>query len=471
MYSHEKNIHLSQYLKFKAYAEKSKNETFFIFEPKSIEIFNVTKMQAILKEHETKSNLHRNHKRFITYLGETAGYLPSAILPHDIFQKLDKLCINFPNFSPAVDFYRKQFALSRLVDPGVFSANPLLLAGPPGIGKTAFCHAIAAMVSTHFELISLSGMTAGFVLGGMASSWADGKPGRVVEALAKGRLANPLIVVDEMDKAGGDKRYDPIGPLYQLLEKETSTIFVDEALEIATNCSHIVWVGTANQLHEIAEPILSRFTILQIKPPNEQQMEKVLRSIFHKIMINHEWGERFNKQLSASVISKLIDNKLEPRQAQKVLIDACGKSALRQSGESMIRNAGYEISPDDLNLPAINKRKVSVIMPFFRTASVNEEPEEFIVEWSIREVSIADLPDKTHHLVGYIMRQRLGRVSSVIQSFDRDHMRIITRSGRIYHLQGQPGFNPDAEYVWEHWKAINDIKDEVNVTNEYYQVH
>ena len=110
-------------------------------------------------------------------------------------------------------------------------------------------------------------------------------------------------------------------------------------------------------------------------------------------------------------------------------------------------------------------------MPFFRTASVNEEPEEFIVEWSIREVSIADLPDKTHHLVGYIMRQRLGRVSSVIQSFDRDHMRIITRSGRIYHLQGQPGFNPDAEYVWEHWKAINDIKDEVNVTNEYYQVH
>ena len=110
-------------------------------------------------------------------------------------------------------------------------------------------------------------------------------------------------------------------------------------------------------------------------------------------------------------------------------------------------------------------------MPFFSIASVNEEPEELMVEWSVHEVSLSNLPDKTHHLVGYIVRQGLGRVSSAIQAFDREQMRIKTRSGRIYHLQGQPGFNPDAEYVWAHWKAINEATDEVNVTSQYCNVH
>jgi len=154
-----------------------------------------------------------------------------------------------------------------------------------------------------------------------------------------------------MDKAGGDKRYDPLGPLYQLLEKGNLGDFVDEGLEVATNCSHIVWVGTANQLHMIAEPILSRFTVLEVQRPTAAQMEQVLRSIYQKIRRNQAWGEQFTEQLSASVIDKMIESELEPRLMQKALIAAAGKAVLRQAGNSATGNDGYAISPDDLKLP------------------------------------------------------------------------------------------------------------------------
>ncbi|MGZ4955092.1 MAG: AAA family ATPase [Methylobacter sp.] len=353
----------------------------------------------------------------------------------------------------------------------IFSSCPLLLTGPPGVGKTAFCHALARLVSTHFELISLSGMTAGFVLGGMSSGWSEGKPGRIVEALARGHYANPLIVVDEIDKAGGDKRYDPLGPLYQLLEKETSIAFVDEALEITANCSYIVWAGTANRAELISEPILSRFTVIEIERPTQKEMEKVLRSIYQKVRQNHPWGEQFNEDLSASVISKIIECELEPRLVQKELIAACGKAVLRQSGGSSFDNGGYEISSDDFNPHNTVKPKRIMMMPIFSVAPVHEEPEETIICWSVREALFNDSHDKSRHLIGYIPRKGKGRVTSAIQSFDRETMRIKTTSGRIYQLEGQPGFDPDAEYVWTQWKALNEVRDEDDVTQEYGLMH
>jgi hypothetical protein len=471
MYSHAKNNKLRHYLKRKAHFYEPEIEIDFSLLPEVIEIFDIHKMHAMLKDHEKRSNLYRNHQRFLGYLGDTAGFLPLASLQNDIFVKLEQLRIAFPNFSEVIDFYLEQFSLAQLSDQKGFSANPVLLAGPPGIGKTAFCHALAKLISTHFELISLAGMTAGFVLGGMSSGWAEGKPGRVVEALARGHCANPLIVVDEMDKSGGDKRYDPLGPLFQLLEKETSATFVDEALEVAANCSYIVWAGTANNPDLIAEPILSRFTVIEVKRPTSQEMENVLRSIYKKIRQNHPWGEKFTKDLSPSVVSKIIDSELEPRLVQKELIAACGKAVLRQSGRSSFANGGYEVNPDDFNPRRSVKPKGKIIMPIFSVASVDEEPEETIMRWSIREVLFDDSTDKSRHLVGYILRKGKGRVTSAIQSFDRDKMRIKTTSGRLYQLEGQPGFDPDAEYVWTHWKKFNDVLEESDVTHEYRLMH
>jgi hypothetical protein len=143
---------------------------------------------------------------------------------------------------------------------------------------------------------------------------------------------------------------------------------------------------------------------------------------------------------------------------------------LRNRGKT-IENGQHEINADDFTPRVTVNKKVRVVMSIFGVASVHEEPEESIIHWSVHEASYSNSSDKTHHLVGYIARQRLGRVSSAIQVFDREKMLIKTRSGRIYHLKGRPGFNPDADYVWTHWKAINAVKDDVNVTDQYYLIH
>jgi ATP-dependent Lon protease len=471
MYSHVKNNQLRHYLKQKAKMNRSEQPAIdFCRLPEVIRVFDVRKMSTLLKDHERRSNLHRNHQRFMDYLGDTAGFLPLATLPGDITAQLEQLRLAFPNFSEVVDFYQQQFALSQLSDREIFSANPVLLAGPPGVGKTAFCNALAKLVCTHFELVSLSGMTAGFVLGGMSSGWAEGKPGRVVESLARSRCANPLIVCDELDKCGGDKRYDPLGPLYQLLEKETAAAFVDEALEVATDCSRIVWVGTANRLEVLPEPILSRFTLIEVQRPTPSQMEQVLRSIYQKIRQNQPWGEQFNEVLAPSVVNKIIDSGLEPRLIQRELIAACGKAALRNADRHAPID-GYALRPEDFNLPPTVNLNRSSIMPIFKVAPVHQEPEETIMRWSVREARFDDLNDQSRHVVGYIARKGKGRVSSAIQSFDRNKMRITTGSGRIYQLEGPPGFDQDAEYVWSHWKALHDVREETNVTHEYGWMH
>ena len=201
-------------------------------------------------------------------------------------------------------------------------------------------------------------------------------------------------------------------------------------------------------------------------------MENVLRSIYKKIRQNNPWGEKFTQDLSPSVISKIVDSGLEPRLVQKELIAACGKAVLRQSGGSAFADGGYEVNADDFNpRRSVKSKGKIIIMPIFSVASVNEEPEETMMRWSIREVLFDDSTDKSRHLVGYILRKGKGRVSSAIQSFDRDKMRIKTASGRLYQLEGQSGFDPDAEYVWAQWKKLNAVLEESDVTHEYRLMH
>lgn len=357
VYTHEKNVLLRHYLKRKAatVADQSIKQVDQLTE--LVEVFDVKKMKEMLEEHNSKSNLHRNHQRLLNYLGDTAGFLPLATLPVDIFEQLELLRLDFPNFTEVIDYYFEQFALAQLSDHCVFAANPLLLVGPPGIGKTFLCHALSKIVGTHFELISLAGMTAGFVIGGSSSGWSEGKTGRVVEALARFHVGNPLVVIDECCKSGGDKRYDPLGSLYSLLEKETASTFVDESLETPTDCSHIVWIGTANSIEKIPEPILSRFTVIEVERPSPQQMENVLRSIYNNIRENYAWGSRFNEDLSCDLIDKIIDSDLEPRKIQKELISACGKAALRHSDKKS-SNIQHIILPKDFEPRDIGAHEV-----------------------------------------------------------------------------------------------------------------
>lgn len=492
MYVHDKNKKFAHFLKQKAEGsdiEEQHDQSVHEIEPKKplyVRVFDTDRMIAITEENGKNSNLHRNHKKLLSQLEDTRGYLPLAELPDTIFEDLDALGKRFPNFQPVIDFYKQEFALARLTENPVFTAEPLLIAGPPGVGKTYFCHELARLVDTHFEFISMSSMTAGFVLSGNSSKWSEGSFGKVAQGFAVGKRPNQLLVIDEVDKAGGDSRHDSLGCLYTLLEKETASKFIDEALEIPIDASHAVWIATGNYLDRIPEPILSRFTAIEVNLPSLDQMHLILDSIYARVRQNHKWGELFQAKLHKSVTNKLINSGLEPRLLQKILITACGRAVIRSATAESVGDK-LSISINDLDSNQLTKQTVSkaqtshaarnqpnepdvVIMPIFNIPMWNNQyQEEVMILWSVYEIE--DGNNKSHHLVGYLPKRQTGRVTSAIKQFEKNLMKLITSSGRIYQLDGPPALNGENKLIWSEWKEKYSVDNYIDVTHQYLTMH
>ena len=142
---------------------------------------------------------------------------------------------------------------------------------------------LAELLGTGMSLVPMSSMTAGWLLSGASSQWKGAKPGKVFEALVDGQYANPVMVIDEIDKAGADAQYDPLGALYSLLEHDTAHAFVDEFAEVPIDASQVIWITTANDVRGIPEPILNRMNVFEIEAPSPEAARQIARQLYASI--------------------------------------------------------------------------------------------------------------------------------------------------------------------------------------------
>ena len=110
-------------------------------------------------------------------------------------------------------------------------------------------------------------------------------------------------------------------------------------------------------------------------------------------------------------------------------------------------------------------------MPIWNVASVDDEPELSLRSWRILEVTYAN-PDEpsTRHIVGCTVGRSSGRVSSAIHVIDMMTLKAVSKSGRVYELRGMPGYNLEAEYVWNGWASINEVSAWTDVTRLVFAV-
>ncbi|MBL8484234.1 MAG: AAA family ATPase [Rhodocyclaceae bacterium] len=236
---------------------------------------------------------------------------------------IDPLYESCPNFSEVIDDLKKYLALAVAGDEPM-NFTPVLLLGEPGIGKTHFAKELATALGTGYEFVSMASLTAGWILSGASAQWNHAKPGKVAQTLVNGEYANPVMVLDEVDKAGGDSRYDPMGALYGLLERDTARHFKDEFVEIDMDASHMLWISTANDERNIPEPILNRMNVYTVRRPDRDEAARIARSLYGEIVREHDWG--FPPEVSDEVVEALAA--MPPRDMRKVLLAAFGNAKL-----------------------------------------------------------------------------------------------------------------------------------------------
>jgi ATP-dependent Lon protease len=272
------------------------------------------------------------------------GNLRFCVKPNRM-PSIDDLVEALPNFSDPLDDVRKQVALCLETEDRL-ELMPILLLGNPGIGKTHFAKQLARLLGTSYHYVAMSSLTAGWILSGASSQWKNAKPGKVFDALVHGSYANPVIAVDEIDKATGDSQYDPLGALYALLEHDTAQTFIDEFAEVPINAGHVIWIATANDERAIPEPLLNRMNVYEIPPPDHDGARRIAQSIYDEIRSAHGWGLRFPGELGDAALDAL--KHASPREMRRAILNGFG--AARIDGRDWI-------GADDIRLDYGNRRK------------------------------------------------------------------------------------------------------------------
>jgi len=296
------------------------------------DVYDVGDVEKALQELSPTANeaLRSIYEKMLRLGGQRFTVKPSAL------PEMDALIDQLPNFTGVLEDIRKHLALCVDSNDSI-ELPPMLLLGEPGIGKTYFARKIAQLLGTGFGFVPMSSLTAGWVLSGASSQWKNAKPGKVFDTFVNGDYANPVIVVDEIDKASADGQYDPLGALYELLESETATRFVDEFVELPIDASGAVWLATANDVVRIPEPLLNRLAVYEIDAPDAEGAARIAGTIYREIRNSHDWGRQFPEALSPAALDKL--SSLPPREMRRAI----------HSGFGNAKVAGRrEVGPDDI---------------------------------------------------------------------------------------------------------------------------
>lgn len=294
-----------------------------------LKVFNEDHLQAARER--AKKNSDAKHKMpDIDAALRNNGYRLVPKWNGKLLARLDKLEIDFPNFREAIETIKHEMLLASNTPPEHFRVSPILMNGPPGIGKTAFANKIAEILGVGFEQMSAAGMQTGAQIVGSAEHWSGSSPSQLFRALARGEHATFVLLVDEIDKLSTDDRFNVLPSMLALLEPESARKMKCESTGVDHDLSRLIIVATSNDLDWIYPALRSRFQTIEVKAPGRTQREMIARGEHAKMRKQL----RRNIELDQAALDDLVNADCDVREILRAVRRGFSKAMVSGNGLS-----------------------------------------------------------------------------------------------------------------------------------------
>lgn len=275
-------------------------------------------------------------------------------IPSDVDGAMQKLSSLAPHIPELVETLRIPLLVSRATGAPPM-IPPILLVGGPGMGKSHVALQIAQILGVPAHSVSYAAAgAAGNVLSGADKHWGNSSTGMVFEALTEGEFANPVILLDEIDKASlgyttsGHARH-PLNELLALLEPVTAREHRDKCAEIRVDARHIVWVATANSLAGLSAPLLSRFKLIMVEKPDARASVMITLSVARAV--SEQMGVVVRPP-SGEVMQLLAT--LTPRTVRRIWTGAAGWTSAARRDTVTMADLEYSLGLAPAHVPHLH---------------------------------------------------------------------------------------------------------------------
>ena len=232
--------------------------------------------------------------------------------------------------------------------------SPIIcFAGPPGVGKTSLAKSIARALDRKFVKMSLGGLKDESEIRGHRRTYLGALPGRVIQNMKKAGVLNPVFLLDEIDKMGGDYKGDPTSAMLELLDPEQNKYFSDNYIEEPYDLSNVLFICTANYLENIPAPLVDRLEIINVSSYTEiEKVNITMRHLIAKQLIAHGIENEDITFTEEAILYVIRYYTLEAgvRNLERAIAKICRKLVIRK-----LKNENQQLDIHEITIPIVKE--------------------------------------------------------------------------------------------------------------------